>query len=106
VIASLDVDEEQRSRVHSPAGLDLGARTPGEIALSILAQLISERSRVRPEVNAPPAVASAIDPVCGMTVAAVETSLHADYAGATIYFCSEGCRRAFLADPERYAVAS
>ena len=106
VVASLDLDEEQRSRVHSPAGLDLGARTPGEIALSILAQLISERSRVRPEVTASPAVASAIDLVCGMTVAAVEASLHAEYAGATIYFCSEGCRRAFLADPERYAVAS
>jgi len=107
VLASLDVDEEQRSRVYSPAGLRLGARTPGEIALSILAQLISERAQARPPATAPSvAVISAIDPVCGMTVAAVEASLHAQYAGDTVYFCSEGCRRAFLADPERYAVAS
>lgn len=50
--------------------------------------------------------AQAIDPVCGMTVAAVEATLHADYAGERVYFCSAGCRAAFLADPERYAVAS
>ncbi len=47
VLESLDVDPAQRSRVFTPAGLQLGARTPGEIALSILAQLIQERSRSR-----------------------------------------------------------
>jgi xanthine dehydrogenase accessory factor len=31
-------------RVHAPAGLDLGARTPNEIALSIYAQLVAERA--------------------------------------------------------------
>ena len=109
VLAALNVDDEQRSRVYSPAGLPLGARTPAEIALSVLAQLVSERSRRRPaEPSAEPtaAPATAVDPVCGMTVAAVEATLHADYAGERVYFCSAGCRTAFLADPERYAVAS
>lgn len=105
VLASLNVDDEQRSRVFSPAGLPLGAGTPAEIALSVLAQLVSERSRRRPAV-AVAAPATAVDPVCGMTVAAVEATLHADYAGERVYFCSAGCRAAFLADPERYAVAS
>ena len=45
----------QRSRVFTPAGLQLGARTPGEIALSILAQLIQERAKSR---HAAPAAAS------------------------------------------------
>ncbi|MDQ6753362.1 MAG: XdhC family protein [Actinomycetota bacterium] len=103
VLASLDVDEEQRSRVHSPAGLQLGARTPAEIALSILAQLVAERAKGRqPE----PAPASAVDPVCGMTVAAVEATAHVEFAGETIYFCSAGCRKAFLSSPELYAAAS
>jgi xanthine dehydrogenase accessory factor len=44
VLASLDVSDEQRSRVHTPAGLDIGARTPAEIALSIYVQLVSERA--------------------------------------------------------------
>jgi xanthine dehydrogenase accessory factor len=111
VVASLDVDELQRSRVHSPAGLDLGARTPGEIALSILAEMISERSipaRDPAALNEPAAASeppTAIDPVCGMTVAAVESSLHAHVNGRTIYFCSNGCRTAFLADPEKYVSA-
>jgi xanthine dehydrogenase accessory factor len=118
VLASLDVDDDQRERVHSPAGLLLGGRTPAEIALSILAELVSVRSLGRAAetataetataetATADPVPASAVDPVCGMSVAAVESTLHAEYAGATYYFCSAGCRRAFLADPERYATAS
>jgi xanthine dehydrogenase accessory factor len=41
---SLTVSDEDRARVHTPAGLDIGARTPQEIALSILAQIVAERS--------------------------------------------------------------
>jgi xanthine dehydrogenase accessory factor len=106
VLASLDVPDEQRSRVHSPAGLDIGARTAAEIALSVLTELVAER-RSAEKVAAPPAgPASALDPVCGMTVAAVDSSPHATVDGVTTWFCCEGCRTAFLADPDRYARAS
>ncbi|UYY83308.1 XdhC family protein [Arthrobacter sp. YA7-1] len=121
VLASLDVDDDERAQVHSPAGLLLGGRTPAEIALSILAELVSVRHLGRSAAaaetetadpvpaSAEPASAepaSAVDPVCGMSVAAVESTLHAEHAGTTYYFCSAGCRRAFLADPEHYATAS
>ena len=106
VLASLDVTDEQRSRVRSPAGLDLGARTAGEIALSIWAQLVAERraaERTAPPVTpAPPA--RTVDPVCGMSVAAVEASPHTTVDGVTTWFCCDGCRTAFLADPARYAL--
>ena len=39
------VSEEQVARVDSPAGLDIGARTAAEIALSILAEVITVRRR-------------------------------------------------------------
>lgn len=116
VLDSLDVSDELRSRVFTPAGLQLGARTPGEIALSILAQLIAERSKARraAQAAAPAAAApapapeaqpgTAIDPVCGMSVPAVESSLHLVHNGVTVYFCSPGCRAAFRKDPERYAL--
>lgn len=38
-------DSDQRSRVITPVGLDIGARTPEEIAVSIVAQLISVRRK-------------------------------------------------------------
>jgi xanthine dehydrogenase accessory factor len=36
-------------------------------------------------------------------VAAVPSSLHVQHEGRTVWFCAEGCRRAFLADPAAYA---
>ncbi len=105
VLAALDVADEQRSRVHSPAGLDIGGRTAAEIGLSILAELVAERRAA--ERHAPArAPASAVDPVCGMTVAAVDSSPHVTIDGRTTWFCCEGCRKAFEKNPARYATAS
>ncbi|MBA2555303.1 MAG: XdhC family protein [Geodermatophilaceae bacterium] len=102
VLAGLDVSEADRSRVHSPAGLDLGARTAGEIALSILAEMITERADTVPTPQqAVPA--TAVDPVCGMTVAASSSTLQAAYGGEQVYFCGEHCRTTFLADPAGFA---
>jgi xanthine dehydrogenase accessory factor len=105
VLTALDVTEEQRARVHTPAGLDIGARTAPEIALSVLAELVQERrAGQQPHPVAEPE--NAVDPVCGMTVAAVPSSLHAEHEGRTVWFCGEGCRRAFLAAPASYAAAT
>ena len=52
-----------------------------------------------------PTPAGARDPVCGMSVSAVESSLHLDQDGARIYFCGAGCRTAYAADPARFASA-
>src|SRR3990172_13155167 len=42
------------------------------------------------------------DPVCGMPVR-VEEALAISYRGHSFYFCSELCKRAFLAHPEQYS---
>jgi xanthine dehydrogenase accessory factor len=43
-LAEAGVDEEGLARVHSPCGLDIGAATPEEVAISIMAEVIAARS--------------------------------------------------------------
>ena len=47
----------------------------------------------------------AIDPICGMTVAAVESTPSVQRDGETIYFCSEGCKAKFEAQGEHASLA-
>ena len=102
VLATLDVPDELKARIHTPAGLDIGARTAPEIALSVLAEIVQERRAGQlPHPVAEPA--SAVDPVCGMTVAIVPSSISAEVDGVTYWFCAPGCRKAFLKDPAAYA---
>ena len=83
---ALDVPEALRERIHTPAGLDIGARTPAEIAISILAQIIASRT-------AQPHVVTAVDPICGMEV--VVSDATPSFEG--VYFCCEGCRSKYAA---------
>lgn len=105
VICSLGHDSSRTSRIHSPAGLDIGARTSEEVALSIMSEIVSLRPRPsgRPVADTTQSTEHATDPVCGMTVATVEASLHLDHDDARHWFCGSGCLRAFASNPEAYA---
>ena len=45
-LALFDLDPQDIGRLHGPIGLDIGSRTPGEIAVSILAEIIAVRNGV------------------------------------------------------------
>jgi xanthine dehydrogenase accessory factor len=108
---------EQIARLKYPAGLDLGAVTPEEIALSILAEIIQRRRQAPtftqgispfpgfelPMVQKP--ALEARDPVCGMMVEIATAHFTSEYAGTTYYFCAAGCKRSFDKEPQKYVQA-
>jgi len=47
----------------------------------------------------------AIDPVCKMKVEEKKAAATAEYKGKTYYFCAPGCKKAFVANPEKYLKA-
>lgn len=124
VLEEADVTAAELPRVFTPAGLDIGARGPGEIALSILAQVVSVRraddgavpegaaDHVPADVSAEhhehhheplltigggpgEAPQIAIDPVCGMQVVVEPGAIHLEIDGDDYYFCRTGCRDAY-----------
>lgn len=106
VLAGLGLDPPDAARVRTPAGLDIGARSAPEIALSVLAEIVATRPWVTPAIGSEPtadaAPTEAVDPVCGMTVAVVLDALTLEHGGRQWYFCGPGCRDAFAANPDRY----
>lgn len=101
------LSEEQLARLRYPAGMDIGAVTPEEIALSILAE-IAQMRRTQPAIHVEAELLSAAepleakDPVCGMMVEIAGARYTTAYQGTTYYFCCSGCKRSFEKEPERY----
>jgi xanthine dehydrogenase accessory factor len=107
-LAARGASAQALESITNPAGIDIGARAPEEVALSILAEIVRVRRAAAeaPSVS-PPATAAreARDPVCGMSVEVATARHYAEHAGRTYYFCCGGCRGRFLATPDRYADA-
>lgn len=103
-LSARGLSEERLARVHSPAGLDLGPGSQEEIAVAILAELVAwSHRRSGAERAGAGALAEAVDPVCGMTVAVAGADDTAVHRGVRYWFCSSGCRARFESDPTRYA---
>jgi xanthine dehydrogenase accessory factor len=95
LLAELDLGPEEAAVVHTPVGIDIGATTAEEIALSILADVV-RAIRVdglsAPKTDESTRPITAIDPVCGMTVTVVDDTPHLRHEGVDHWFCNPGCR--------------
>jgi xanthine dehydrogenase accessory factor len=104
LLAELALPPSEVARVHVHVGLDIGARTAPEVALSILAEVVREiriggLTAGSPAEGAPVTTpATAVDPVCGMTVTIGPDTPHAVVDGIDHWFCMPGCRDRFLAE--------
>jgi xanthine dehydrogenase accessory factor len=102
------IERERLERIHNPVGLDIGARRPGDVAVSILAEIVATASAREPQPIHPESLVEglAADPVCGMDVDIVLSSAQTEHDSRRYYFCSAACRTAFLQDPRRYAMTA
>jgi xanthine dehydrogenase accessory factor len=109
--------EHQIARLKVPAGLDLGAVTPEEIAASILAELVqvkrrgtatrendSNNSTQDQTQETENTGETALDPVCGMIVEIASARHRSTYDGREFYFCCPACKRLFERNPREYLV--
>ena len=102
-LRSRGVPAEQLGRLKVPAGLDIGAVTPQEIAVSILAEIIQVSRSQKAERASDRAGESEVrDPVCGMLVEIARAKDRSEVSGRPFYFCCARCKQAFDQDPARY----
>ncbi|HLA99566.1 MAG TPA: XdhC family protein [Anaerolineales bacterium] len=104
-----DLPAGWEERFKFPAGLDFGAITADEIALSILAEIVQfHRRRTEQQIQqlleaeSAPTSEIAIDPICGMTVEVGTARYTLEHQGRIYYFCTAGCRHTFERNPENY----
>jgi xanthine dehydrogenase accessory factor len=118
------VSAERVGQIRAPAGIDLHATLPEEIAVSILAEIVQLKSNrvkhapdlkksssrkvlpvlraTRPDQLAPSDEAR--DPVCGMTVNIANARHKSEHRGSIVYFCCARCKQAFDLQPEKYSL--
>ena len=60
--------------------------------------------QIKPSAHA--STGTVIDPVCGMTVDPAKATARVEREGATVFFCSDHCRKKFEADPGKYLHAA
>ncbi|MBZ5858332.1 XdhC family protein [Flavihumibacter profundi] len=105
------LNENAIAAIKSPAGIDISAKTPEEVAISILAEIIAVKSELpdaegftkfdetREEAGKPKFY---INPVCGVPVDINNPKHIIEYQGEKVYFCCDGCKTKFELEPEKY----
>ena len=117
-LLKLGASQEQLDEVHAPAGIDINGKTPQEVAISILAEIIQEyrskevtfesfsvpvstigQSHSDVQAGKPQIITN---PVCGMPISLGMAKYIIEQNGEPIYFCCDGCKIKFDAEPEKY----
>lgn len=105
------VDPASLDRLHAPAGIDINAKKPDEVAVSIMAEIIRVKNSL--DLSIPTtttyqeeeAPSYYINPVCGVPVDMKHPKHVMQYGDETVYFCCDGCKIKFEKDPDKYMKA-
>ena len=124
-LTSKDVPNERIEILKSPVGIDINAKLAGEVAISILAEIVEDFRNEKPvssdccgsktseeeeqvqdqNVNEKFSEEYYINPVCGVPVSKKSPKHIVDYQGEKVYFCCDGCKVSFEKNPSQYIKA-
>jgi len=104
------IADDVLAKVKTPAGIDIQAKTPAEVAISILAEII-QYQHTQPLIEQFEPLTDDteskfyINPVCGIPVDKTAPKHVINYKGQNVYFCCDGCKIKFEQEPEKYVTA-
>ena len=110
-VRGLGTTFDQLKTIKTPAGIDIGAKTPEEVAISILAEIIKhyrETAKLAPskEEKKDEIVLKNeeyyMNPVCNIPVQKSTAKHVLNYKDEKVYFCCDGCKVSFEKSPEKY----
>ena len=113
-LESSGIDSSEFEKLKSPAGIDINAKLPEEVAISILADIINDfRNRDVLQFTGATHGDKAtlvtslsdeyyLNPVCNLPISKAEAKHIVDYKGHKVYFCCDGCKVSFDKTPEHY----
>ena len=98
---------EKLAQVKTPAGLDLNAKSPQDVAISILAQIVQAKMAPAEEQGEVSDFQELnedlyMNPVCKIPVQKSTAKHVLDHKGEKVYFCCDGCKVSFEKEPEAY----
>ena len=94
------------NELKTPVGMDINAKLPEEIAISILAEIVQlfrgPNRILDQESDTAINDDTYINPVCRVAVSKKDAKHVLEYGAHTVYFCCDGCKVSFDAEPEKY----
>ena len=98
---------DQLKGIKSPAGKDIGAKLPEEVAISILAEIVEDLRAEQTEDNTQSKLEITNDdfylnPVCNIPIQKSTAKHILKYKEESVYFCCDGCKVSFENAPEKY----
>jgi xanthine dehydrogenase accessory factor len=90
--------------------LEAALRTGATYVAFVASRAKAEKITVPAQQSGPTILAgktdAARDPICGMSVVITNAKHRSEFEGRSFYFCCAGCKRAFDAQPQKYALAA